>query len=108
VVAVPLARFPELERPGGAVKVVLGDASLGERRAVFLRHDGEGAYRGFSAVCTHQGCLVDVTPQGFRCPCHGSLYDLDGRNAAGPARRPLAPFRAERRGDAVNLFLTSG
>jgi rieske iron-sulfur protein len=54
--------------------------------------DGVVAY---SAVCTHQGCPVNMWSKernAFVCSCHGSIFDP--RNAAevifGPAPRPLA------------------
>ncbi|MEZ4626407.1 MAG: Rieske 2Fe-2S domain-containing protein [Thermomicrobiales bacterium] len=41
--------------------------------------------------CPHLGCTVPWAPnfQEFRCPCHGSIYDLNGINTGGPAPRPL-------------------
>jgi rieske iron-sulfur protein len=49
----------------------------------------------YSAVCTHQGCPVNMWSterSAFVCSCHGSIFDP--RNAAevlfGPAPRPLA------------------
>ena len=43
------------------------------------------------AVCTHLGCTPDWEPAQdiFHCPCHGSEYDSDGINFAGPAPRPM-------------------
>lgn len=43
------------------------------------------------ARCTHLGCTPDWLPQQdmFHCPCHGSEYDSDGVNFAGPAPRPM-------------------
>jgi cytochrome b6-f complex iron-sulfur subunit len=43
------------------------------------------------AVCTHLGCTPDWLPQQnmFHCPCHGSEYDPEGVNFAGPAPRPM-------------------
>ena len=100
IVEVPLARFPELERPGGMVKVFLTGA-----RAAFLRHDGDGRYSGISAVCTHQGGIVGPAGDGFRCPNHGSTFDREGLNTGGPARRPLRRFQAAREGSVVKLFI---
>ena len=42
-----------------------------------------------SLVCTHLGCVVREMHDGFKCPCHGSQFQLDGKNIAGPAPRPL-------------------
>jgi cytochrome b6-f complex iron-sulfur subunit len=37
------------------------------------------------------GCVTQwhESRQEFRCPCHGSAFTKEGRNVAGPARRPL-------------------
>lgn len=38
--------------------------------------------------CTHLGCeIVMQSPQGFRCPCHSSKFDIAGRVQAGSAAR---------------------
>ncbi len=42
-----------------------------------------------SLVCTHLGCLVKLTEDGFDCPCHGSKFDDQGEVVAGPAPRAL-------------------
>jgi quinol---cytochrome c reductase iron-sulfur subunit, bacillus type len=45
----------------------------------------------FSPICTHLGCRYDWEPNSgrFLCPCHGSLFGLDGKALAGPAPRAL-------------------
>jgi rieske iron-sulfur protein len=49
---------------------------------------------GYSAVCTHQACPVNMWSKardGFVCSCHGSVYDPKNGAAVvdGPAPRPL-------------------
>lgn len=51
-------------------------------------------------TCTHLGCAVRPSGNGFACPCHGSRYDGQGRPVAGPATRELARVALERRGNA--------
>ncbi|HWQ56674.1 MAG TPA: ubiquinol-cytochrome c reductase iron-sulfur subunit [Bryobacteraceae bacterium] len=43
------------------------------------------------AKCTHLGCTPNwiETENKFKCPCHGSGYDMEGRNFEGPAPRPM-------------------
>lgn len=51
-----------------------------------------GTFQAFSAVCTHEGCLIAEVADGtINCPCHGSRFNLDGTVANGPAQRPLPP-----------------
>ena len=49
------------------------------------------------ASCTHLGCTPDwKSGEGkFKCPCHGSGYDPEGRNYEGPAPRPMDRAKVE-------------
>ncbi|HEX6188803.1 MAG TPA: Rieske 2Fe-2S domain-containing protein [Pyrinomonadaceae bacterium] len=44
-----------------------------------------------NAVCTHLGCTPDwkASENKFKCPCHGSGYDIEAINFEGPAPRPM-------------------
>ncbi len=55
-----------------------------------VRHSPAGV-TVFSPICTHLGCRYDWEPNAdrFLCPCHGSVFSLDGKVLAGPAPRPL-------------------
>ncbi|PLX81741.1 MAG: cytochrome B6 [Desulfuromonas sp.] len=55
---------------------------------VAIVHSGEEVY-ALSLVCTHLGCTVNVTPDRIVCPCHGSVFDRQGRVLKGPAPSPL-------------------
>jgi len=47
-----------------------------------------------SLTCTHQGCTVHPNENGeYHCPCHGAVYDKDGKVLRGPAKRDLARFK---------------
>jgi Rieske Fe-S protein len=61
-----------------------------KQSVIFIDRDGDG-YRALSAVCQHLGCRVhwDDGAQQFKCPCHGGIYDREGRVVAGPPPRPL-------------------
>jgi Rieske Fe-S protein len=80
-----------------------GGVVLAEQQLVLTR-SGD-TVRGFSAVCTHQGCLVDAVRDGsIVCPCHGSHFDADtGAVLTGPASRPLPDVAVTVAGGEVRL-----
>lgn len=70
----------------------------GRSVALFRRRD---AVYAVSTVCTHLGCIVKPTAQGFDCPCHGSRFALDGTVIKGPAPRPLPWLKVSDAGKGV-------
>ncbi len=66
-----------------------------ESHQIYLYRDHEGI-KAVSAVCTHLGCILDRSTDGFECPCHGSCYDEQGKVLSGPAPRDLAWYRVGR------------
>jgi Rieske Fe-S protein len=63
-----------------------------------------GVFKGFSAKCTHKGCIVDKVADGtIDCPCHGSKFNLDGTVANGPAGKPLEAENVTVQGDSIVL-----
>jgi cytochrome b6-f complex iron-sulfur subunit len=74
---------------------------------VYLIRKGN-AFKAISTRCTHLGCMVafDERKKEFHCPCHGSVYDIDGKRLSGPAKEPLSspPFRREKNGDLVIML----
>lgn len=69
------------EFPPGTVKIVP------EQNVRIIGAD-EGV-AAMSLVCTHLGCIVAESPEGFKCPCHGSRFSREGKVVGGPAPRPL-------------------
>ena len=53
---------------------------------IVATNEGIGA---LSLVCTHLGCIIRDTGEGFTCPCHGSKFDGIGNVIGGPAPRSL-------------------
>lgn len=52
-------------------------------------HATDQGVAAVSLVCTHLGCIVGESPEGFLCPCHGSRFNHDGDVIGGPAPRGL-------------------
>jgi cytochrome b6-f complex iron-sulfur subunit len=55
----------------------------------------QAGFSALSLVCPHLGCTVNMTSDGFTCPCHGSRFLPDGSLRNGPASHPLTVLRVE-------------
>ena len=61
-----------------------------------------GQVVAFSAVCTHQQCVVAAAGSEFDCPCHGSKFDAaTGDVINGPALQPLSAIPVAVSGDRI-------
>ena len=77
-----------LKKPQGEAKVQGRDFEInGEIYTIGLQ------------VCTHLGCIpqYNAEKKEFICACHGGVFDISGRNMAGPPPRPMAipPFNID-------------
>jgi Rieske Fe-S protein len=116
----PLRRKPGAEEPGGAFQDAgpLSGIPVGQwqllavemvhqdgwrktrfKHAVWIRRQGEGDQdvTVFSSICPHLGCPINwhPDPSQFICPCHGGLFDADGRHTGGPPPRSMDPLEFE-------------
>ncbi len=80
-----LQQLPALAQVGGSVT---GHAAGVPFPLVVLRASATQML-AFDARCPHLGCAVSGAQKLLICPCHGSLFDLDGSVKLGPAERPL-------------------
>ncbi len=96
----PPTRFP-VGHPGDYL-VDTVDARWLKERGIFVVRNSEGIYV-LRAACTHLGCNISwFRSEGwFKCPCHGSFFDVNGDVIGGPAPEPLyrAAVRLDLRGD---------
>lgn len=62
-----------------------------KRKVAVLVRKNEQQVVAMSAVCTHLGCIVKFSESDMllKCPCHGAIFDLNGKVLAGPAPLPL-------------------
>ncbi len=79
---------------GPAANYPPGSRSLVAEVPTMIVHSDNGL-SALSLTCTHLGCTVEGTSDGFACPCHGSRYDENGNVLRGPAPRPLRRLRVE-------------
>lgn len=70
---------------------------------VVLTQPNAGEFKAFTAVCTHQGCVVaSVTEGTISCGCHGSQFSAaDGSVKTGPATAALAEIEISVEGDQI-------
>lgn len=83
----PLERF----KAGKASDYGMGvNVSYQQSERVWIVRNKEGIY-AFLAYCRHLGCTPNwvESERLFKCPCHGSNYDIEGDVVAGPAPAPL-------------------
>ncbi len=60
----------------------------------------------FDDRCTHLGCRQNWNPgeNRFECPCHGSIFDIDGNVLRGPATKPMPRLYLQpTEGDVIGL-----
>jgi len=55
-----------------------------------IRHSQE-EMTAYSPICPHAGCYYNWSAQlrRFACPCHASVFEINGLVVSGPAPRPL-------------------
>jgi menaquinol-cytochrome c reductase iron-sulfur subunit len=84
-------------------KTITLKSGIGEagRSTVYIRKSSpalpgekEGEFVAISTRCVHAGCPVRwvTAAERFVCPCHGGVYDFQGKVEGGPPVRPLDRF----------------
>jgi thiosulfate dehydrogenase [quinone] large subunit len=72
----------------------------------YLMQPATGTFVAYSAICTHQGCIVnDNAANGsLDCPCHGAQFNAaTGAHQRGPGRGDLAKLNVSVSGDTIYL-----
>lgn len=71
-------------------QVPVGGGVILADQNVVVTQPTKGTFEGFSATCTHQGCLLSTVSSGtINCGCHGSQFSIaNGDNVAGPSGEP--------------------
>ena len=74
-----------------------------EKTSTWLVRTSENSVVAYNPACTHLGCAYhwDAGSAEFECPCHGSVFSIDGKVTAGPAPRPLDRYPSRIQGGAV-------
>jgi len=83
--------------------VPVGGGTILTDKKIVITQPHAGTFDAFTAVCTHEGCIVTTVSGGtINCPCHGSKFSIDnGSVVNGPATRPLAPVSIKVQGTSI-------
>jgi Rieske Fe-S protein len=87
-----------------------GDNGAGELAfGGFVSKDEQGKVQVFAQNCSHLGCSVALNPKEktLDCPCHGSIFKLDGSVLHGPAAYPLSHL-TWKQGDTPDTIQVDG
>ncbi|MGP8245089.1 MAG: ubiquinol-cytochrome c reductase iron-sulfur subunit [Bryobacteraceae bacterium] len=86
-------------------KRVDGWKIVSEKTTAWVVKHTDNTVTAFGPQCTHLGCAYHWTETAneFLCPCHTSVFSIDGKVISGPAPRPLD--RYDTKIEAGKLFI---
>ncbi len=89
----PIDSFPKGEPalPKYSAEVTRAYIRSDKMRDVWVIKQSDTEVTVFSPICPHLGCRYNWYSQArkFICPCHGSVFSIDGKVLGGPAPRGL-------------------
>jgi len=76
-----------------------------EKSTAWVVKMASGTIVAFGPQCTHLGCAYhwEESKDEFLCPCHASLFAMDGKVVSGPAPRPLDRYQVRLEGNKLLL-----
>ncbi|HEX5594874.1 MAG TPA: Rieske (2Fe-2S) protein [Micromonosporaceae bacterium] len=85
--------------------IPIGGGMIFAKQGVVVTQPTQGVFKGFSSVCTHQGCPVARIDGGtINCTCHDSRFSIeDGSVRGGPATKPLPAKEIKVDGETITL-----
>jgi menaquinol-cytochrome c reductase iron-sulfur subunit len=96
----PVSAFSSDSYSPVVIAAVEGIGEAGKTTAYVRRgsadlEEDENGFVAISTRCAHLGCPVRFVEaaSNFICPCHGGVYDFEGKVIGGPPVRPLDRFQ---------------
>jgi len=68
-----------------------------EKASAWVVKKKDSQVTAFAPACTHLGCAYhwDNAKRDFECPCHSSVFAVNGAVVSGPAPRPLDRYEVK-------------
>jgi nitrite reductase/ring-hydroxylating ferredoxin subunit len=84
--------------------IPVGSGTIFPAAQTVITQPKSGEFKAFTAVCTHQQCIVADVTNTINCQCHGSKFSItDGSVVNPPAQTPLAAKKVTVTGDTVSV-----
>ncbi len=98
-------------QPGAPLEMVFrrnrrdGWRVISEKSIAWVVKLPNGDVVAYGPQCTHLGCAYrwDEGKSEFLCPCHSSLFSIEGAVLSGPAPRPLDRFDTRVEGGKLRI-----
>jgi Rieske Fe-S protein/ferredoxin len=103
----PLDEFPAGQMIGKRYETAGAATALSDhsRKTAYVLRKQDGGLQVLSPSCTHLGCPVRWAGNSrkFLCPCHGGVFDENGRVVGGPPKQPLVQLETRLRDGRLYL-----
>jgi Rieske Fe-S protein len=110
----PVGDFPDDTYVPRTLTLERGIGDVGKSTVYLRKYDPQedsqpqdeyNAFIAISSRCMHLGCPVRFVEASARfiCPCHGGVYDFEGKRTGGPPVRPLDRFYTRVRNGLVEV-----
>ena len=72
---------------------------------IIIANTGNEVFVALSSVCTHQGCAINYNHSNtnFPCPCHGSVFSVQGSVLQGPATTAVKRYTVSREDNVLTI-----
>jgi len=74
-----------------------------QERSIWIVKRQDNTVSAYAPNCPHLGCGYrwSAADRRFKCPCHGSVFDINGKVLSGPSPRPLDTLEVKQEGGNV-------
>lgn len=90
-----MSGLANVKKVGVVENILPGSVTPFKDGQFYLVRTSDGGFLALSLSCTHLGCSIgfDNEKHQFICPCHASVFDINGNVLNPPAPRALDTYR---------------